>query len=33
MLNNVNTPAAIIDRERLATLDRRITYLALVKQR
>jgi hypothetical protein len=33
MLNNVNTPAAIADRERLATLDRRVTHLALVKQR
>ena len=32
MLNNVNSPAAIIDRERLATLDRRVTHLALVKQ-
>jgi hypothetical protein len=33
MLNNVNTPAAVADRERLATLDRRVTHLALVKQR
>ena len=33
MLSNVNAPAAIIDRERLATLDRRVTHLALVKQR
>lgn len=31
MLNNVNTPAAITDREKLATLDRRVTHLALVK--
>jgi hypothetical protein len=33
MLNNVNTPTAITDRERLATLDRRVTHLALVKER
>ena len=33
MLNNVNTPAAIIDREKLSSLDRRVTHLALVKQR
>jgi hypothetical protein len=33
MLNNVNTPTAIIDREKLAALDRRVTHLALVKQR
>jgi hypothetical protein len=33
MLNNVNTPAAIADREKLPGLDRRITHLALVKER
>jgi hypothetical protein len=33
MLNNVNTPAAIADREKLAALDRRVTHLALVKHR
>jgi hypothetical protein len=32
MLTNSNTPAAIADRERLATINRRITSLALVKQ-
>jgi hypothetical protein len=31
MLNNLNSPAAIADRERLATLDRRVTHLAFVK--
>jgi hypothetical protein len=33
MLQNLNSPAAILDRERLATLDRRVTHLALVKER
>ena len=33
MLNNVNTPAAIADRELLANFDRRVTHLALVKER
>jgi hypothetical protein len=33
MLQNLNSPAAILDRERLATLDRRATHLALVKER
>jgi hypothetical protein len=33
LLNNINTPAAIGDRELLARLDRRVTHLALVKQR
>jgi hypothetical protein len=33
MLNNVNTPAAIADRQLLANLDRRVTHLALVKHR
>jgi hypothetical protein len=33
MLSNVSSPAAISDRERLATLDRRITHLALVRCR
>jgi hypothetical protein len=33
MLENLNTPAAISDRELLANLDRRVTHLALVKDR
>jgi hypothetical protein len=33
MLNNVNTPEAMADRELLAYLDRRVTHLALVKER
>ncbi len=33
MLANLNSPAAIADRERLAALDRRVTHLALVKER
>jgi hypothetical protein len=33
LLQNLNSPAAITDRERLASLDRRVTHLALVKQR
>jgi hypothetical protein len=33
MLENLNSPAALTDRETLATLDRRITHLALVKDR
>jgi hypothetical protein len=33
MLSNVSSPAAIADRERLATLDRRTTHLALVRYR
>jgi hypothetical protein len=33
MLSNVSSPAAIADRERLTTLDRRITHLALVRYR
>jgi len=33
MLSNVSSPAAIADRERLSTLDRRITHLALVRYR
>jgi hypothetical protein len=33
MLNNVNTPAAIADREKLPGLARCITHLALVKER
>lgn len=33
MLDNINTPAAITDREKLATLDRRTTHLAWVKDR
>jgi hypothetical protein len=31
MLANLNSPAAIADRERLAALDRRVTHLAVVK--
>jgi hypothetical protein len=31
MLANISTPAAIADRERLNTLDRRVTHLALVR--
>jgi adenylate kinase len=30
LLQNLNSPAAMADRERLASLDRRITHLALV---
>lgn len=33
MLSNVSSPAAIADRERLTTLDRRVTHLALVRYR
>jgi hypothetical protein len=33
MLQNLNSPAAIADRERLLSLDRRVTHLALVKDR
>src|SRR3984885_6395609 len=33
ILNNLNTPAAITDRQLLANLDRRVTHLALVKDR
>lgn len=33
MLNNSNSPAAIADRALLSNLDRRVTYLALVKDR
>jgi hypothetical protein len=33
MLENLNSPAAIADRERLAALDRRVRHLALVKDR
>ena len=33
MLANLNSPAAIADREIVATLDRRVTHLALVKDR
>jgi hypothetical protein len=33
MLSNVSSPAAIADRERLTTLDRRTTHLALVRYR
>ena len=33
MLSNVSSPAATADRERLATLDRRVTHLALVRYR
>lgn len=33
MLENLNSPTAIADRELLATLDRRVTHLALVKDR
>jgi hypothetical protein len=33
MLMNLNSPTAIADREKLATLDRSITHLALVKER
>jgi hypothetical protein len=33
MLSNVSSPAAIADRERLTTLDRRVTHLALVRHR
>jgi hypothetical protein len=33
MLANFNSAAAIADRELLATLDRRVTHLALVKER
>jgi hypothetical protein len=33
LLNHLNSPAAIADRELLSSLDRRITHLALVKSR
>ncbi len=33
LLQNFNSPAAIADRERLATLDGRVTHLALVRDR
>jgi hypothetical protein len=33
LLQNLNSPAAFADREHLATLDRRVTHLALVKER
>ena len=33
MLTNFNSPAAIADRDKLAALERRITHLALVKER
>ena len=33
MLTNLNSPAALADRDTLAKLDRRITHLALVKDR
>jgi hypothetical protein len=33
MLSNINSAAAIVDRERLATLDHRVTHLALVRYR
>jgi hypothetical protein len=33
LLQNSNSPAAMADRERLASLDRRVTHLALVKER
>jgi hypothetical protein len=33
LLQNLNSPAAIADREKLSNLDRRVTHLALVKQR
>jgi hypothetical protein len=33
MLENLHTPAAIADREFIASLDRRVTHLALVKER
>jgi hypothetical protein len=33
LLQNLNSPAAIADRERLESLDRRVTHLALVKER
>jgi hypothetical protein len=33
MLQILNSPAAIADREQLAALDRRVTHLALVKDR
>jgi hypothetical protein len=33
VLANMNSPAATADREKLATLDRRVTHLALVKER
>jgi hypothetical protein len=33
MLANMNSPAAIADREKLSNLDRRVTHLALVKER
>jgi hypothetical protein len=33
LLQNINSSAAIADRERLSALDRRVTRLALVKER
>jgi hypothetical protein len=33
LLNNVSSPTAIVDRELIANLDRRVTHLALVKER
>jgi hypothetical protein len=33
MLQNLNSPTSIADRERLSNLDRRVTHLALVKDR
>jgi hypothetical protein len=33
MLSNIHSPTAAADRERLAALDRRVTHLALVRQR
>jgi hypothetical protein len=33
LLSNIQSPAAVADREKLTILDRRITHLALVKQR
>jgi hypothetical protein len=33
MLQNLHSPAAIADRDLLASLDRRVTHLALVKDR
>jgi hypothetical protein len=33
MLSNISSPAAIADRERLSSLDRRTTHLALVRNR
>jgi len=33
MLQHLNSPAAMIDREKISNLDRRVTHLALVKDR